>query len=112
MTEQEEKNARKRKSSIRMGIIFVIGLFLIIFVIPRIAKNTMVSEAENVLRTNQLTPIEKYGDYSTIYAQQDYIVERVDGTIDTVGVCSSNGNLIITITIDEKKDIPRKSLGL
>lgn len=109
MIDQEK---RKRKSKVRLLIMSLFALLFIIGIIPHIAKNTMISEAENVLRTNQLIPIQKYGDYSYIYGQQDYIVGRVDGSIDTVGVYSSNGNLTISITIDEKKDIPRKSLGL
>ncbi len=109
---EEEVKARTKKSLIRLLVMCVIGLPIICGVLPQRYKNRVLGEAEAVIKMNQLTPIETYGDYSYIYEHQDYIVERLDGTIDTIGVCFNRGNVELSITLDTKKGLPGKTFGL
>jgi hypothetical protein len=111
MTEEEQVKARKKKSFRRVLISGVMALLFIMFVIGPMYKNRVEDESTRVLEMHQLTPIEKVGDYSYIYQQQDWAVTRQDGTVDTVGVCLSKSSVIIDITIPEKKELPGKMIG-
>lgn len=99
------------KSKKRLLIMSLVSLPIILYFIPQISKNRIREEAEAEIRMHQLEPIEKLGDYSYIYQQQDYIVKRLDGTIDTIGICSHKGEIMLTSTIDYKKTLPGKTFG-
>lgn len=102
----------KNKSIKRLILMSAIFLPIIMFVIPNMYKSRVEDEAKITLERNQMEIVEKYGDYSYIYQQQDYIVRTSQGDIDTIGVCLHKGEVIISSTIDYKKTLPKKMIGL
>ena len=89
-----------------------ICLPIILFVIPQMYKSRVENEAELVLKRNNYQNFEKYGDYSYIYEQQDYIATGPTGEVDTIGVCLHKGEVIVTSTIEFKKTLPGKMIGM
>jgi hypothetical protein len=89
----------------------LVSLPIILYFIPQISKNRISEEAETEIRMHQLEPIQKLGDYSYIYRQQDYIVKKLDGSIDTIGICLHKGEIMLTGTTDYKKTLPGKIFG-
>ena len=89
-----------------------ICLPIILFVIPQMYKSRVENEAELVLKRNNYQQFEKYGDYSYIYEQLDYIVTGPSGEVDTIGVCLHKGEVVVTSTIEFKKTLPGKMIGM
>jgi len=110
------KSEKKTKTRRMMPTLItgVIGLVFIIGIIPQITKNRVETEANNVLKMHDLKPIDKFGEYSYVYGQQDWVVEHViDGRLDTVGVCLNKSQVDVdNMTIDKKKELPGKTFEI
>lgn len=95
----------KFKRMIPVLVMSLIALPIILFVIPKIGENRLKKEAPVFIKANGLEVVGEYGDYSRMYAQQDFIIKRESGKVDTIGVANNNGQLIITSTLEQKKDL-------
>lgn len=93
------------KSKKRLIIMSIVSVLLIIGFIPKISEKTITENSEYVLNTHHYSKISEYGDYSALFNQRDYIVRNnITNEIDTLGVTSVRGQLLLSEKIEVKKN--------
>jgi hypothetical protein len=93
------------KSRKRLIIMSIVSVLLIIGFIPKISEKTITENSEYVLNTHHYSKISEYGDYSFLFDQKDYIVRNnITNEIDTLGVTSVRGQLLLSEKIEVKKN--------
>lgn len=82
----------------------IVSVLLIIGFI-KISEKTITENSEYVLNTHHYSKISEYGDYSALFNQRDYIVRNnITNEIDTLGVTSVRGQLLLSEKIEVKKN--------